>query len=56
MSTSTTAAEKVAYEKLVRATVNYGVLGTVCALSVSKYVKQLEDRVTLLENKIASLQ
>lgn len=35
---------------------NYGVLGTVCALSVSKYVKQLEDRVTLLENKIASLQ
>jgi len=34
---------------------NYGVLGTVCALSVSKYVKQLEDRVTLLENKIASL-
>lgn len=35
---------------------NYGVLGTVCALSVSKYVKQLEDRVTLLENKIATLQ
>lgn len=35
---------------------NYGVLGTVCALSVSKYVKQLEDRVTLLENKITSLQ
>lgn len=35
---------------------NYGVLGTVCALSVSKYVKQLEDRCTLLENKIASLQ
>lgn len=35
---------------------NYGVLGTVCALSVSKYVKQLEDRVTLIENKIASLQ
>lgn len=35
---------------------NYGVLGTVCALSVSKYVKQLEDRITLLENKIASLQ
>lgn len=35
---------------------NYGVLGTVCALSVSKYVKQLEDRVTLLENKMASLQ
>lgn len=35
---------------------NYGVLGTACALSVSKYVKQLEDRVTLLENKIASLQ